>query len=208
MSLFVIFKNYTINDIARFVLRRFLGTQFGKIHYLRLNLDIEIIKSMMKNFNLQVKELSYEDFLSGDKTIFSGRKLELIKNRLADENYMAYGIIENGKLIYSTWFSIKYLGLPVQTRPIYLNFNEALLEDSYCDPIARGRGLHMQMNIFRLSKLHELGKTKILALVLDGNTAAFKVQYKCGFEDLGTFYCGKIFGVNFHTLKKSKYENR
>jgi len=201
-------KKYSFKDLVLIFLRKYTGTQVGKIHYMRLNIDLERTKSMLTDFNLRVKELCYEDFLLGDKTVFNGKKLELVKNRLLDDNYKAYGIIENGKLIYSTWYSTKILGLPIQTKPIPLLSNEGLLEDSYCDPVARGRGLHSQMNHFRIFKLYESGKTRVLALVLDGNTPALRVQLKSGFEELGTFYCGRILGFNFHTLKKSKYDYR
>ena len=208
MNIIIKIKKYSFKDLLLIFLNKYLSTQVGKIHYLRLNTDIEKAKSMLLNFNLQVKELCYNDFLLGDKDVFMGKKLELIRNRLLDNNYKAYGIFENGKLIYSTWFSIRNLGLPIQAKPIPMLSSEGLLEDSHCDPIARGRGLHSQMNDFRILKLSELGKTRLLALVLDGNTPAFKVQLKSGFEDLGTFYCGRILGFNFHTLKKSKYDNR
>ncbi len=201
-------KNYSFKDLILIFLSKYLGTQFGKMHYLRLNIDIERTKSVMSDFNLQVKELCYEDFLLGDKNIFKGKKLELIKNRIIEDGYKAYGIIENGKLIYSTWFSTKNLSLTIQTKTIPLLLNEGILEDSYTHPIARNRQLHSQMNIFRIMKLSELGKNRILALVLDGNMAAFKVQFKSGFEALGTFYCGRFLGFNFHTLKKSKYDNK
>ena len=208
MSIIEKIKKYSYRDLALIFLRKFLGTQVGKIHYLRLNTDIDRVKNMMTDFNLEVKELCYEDFLLGDKNVFKGKKLELIKNRLTDDNYKAYGIIEYGILVYSTWFSTKNVGLPIPTKPIPMLSKEGLLEDSYTDPIARGRGMHSQMNNYRLLKLYELGKTRVLVLVLHGNTPAFKVQFRSGFEDLGSFYCGTILGFNFHTLKKSKYDNR
>ena len=201
-------KNYSFKDLILIFLSKHLGTQFGKMHYMRLNIDIERTQSVMPDFNLQVKKLCYEDFLIGDKTVFKGKKLELIKNRLLDDNYKAYGIIENGKLIYSTWFSTKNLGLAVKTKPIPLLPNEGLLEDSYTHPIARKRGLHSQMNNFRIMKLSKLGKSRILAMVLDRNMPALKVQFKSGFEFLGTFYCGKILAINFHTINKKKFDNR
>lgn len=191
-----------------FLLRRVLHISIGKMHYLRLNTDIDVVNKKLEGFNLPVNELTYEDFLKGDKTVFYGKKLELIKNRLHDANYKCYGIIENGKLVYSTWISLERLGLSVNTHPIYLLPYEGLLEDSYCDPVARGRGLHGLMNYYRLKKLYELGKTTVLAMVLDGNTPAMKVQLKSGFEELGTFYNGYLFGIKINTLKKGKYDGK
>lgn len=189
------------------VLRRYFGTQVGTIHYLRLNTDIAKVNKAMEGFNLDVKILTYDDFLKGDKKVFNKEKLELIKNRLNDCNYIAYGIIENDRLIYSTWVSLKQLGLTIKLdKPILMEPNEGLLEDSYCDPIARGRGIHSHMNFYRIKKLYEMGKSRVLALVLEGNIPAFKVQFNSGFEDLGTFKCGYIFWKKYLTLDKSKFD--
>ena len=132
----------------------------------------------------------------------------MVKKRLQDKNYKCYGIIENDRLIYSTWISLERLGLSVNTKSIYLLSNEGLLEDSYCDPIARGRGIHGKMNLYRIKKLYELGKTRVLAIVLDGNLPAMKVQLKCGFEELGTFYNGYFLGFKVNTLKKEKFDGQ
>ncbi|TLU85992.1 MAG: hypothetical protein FDX30_03050 [Chlorobium sp.] len=141
----------------------------------------------------------------GDKTVFNRNKLEIIKKRFKDNTYIAYGIIENDVLIYSTWISLVKLGLPIKSKYI-LASSEGLLEDSYCHPKARGRGLHGIMNYYRLAKLYELGKKECLAIVLDGNIPAYNVQIKSGFNDLGCFYAGKILGIPFVTLNKKKYD--
>lgn len=199
-------KKYGFSVAINTVLRRYLGTQVGTIHYLRLNTDIVKVNEAMEGFDLDVKVLTYDDFLKGDKNVFNKSKLELIKNRLNDSNYIAYGIIENDRLIYSTWVSLRQLGLTIKLdKPILLESDEGLLEDSYCDPIARGRGLHSHMNFYRIKKLYEMGKSRILALVLEGNTPAFKVQFKSGFEDLGTFKCGYILWKKYLTLDKAKF---
>lgn len=189
-------------------MRRILKISIGKMHYLRLNTDISFINKQLDNFNLPVKELEYEDFLKGNKTTFNEKKLEIIRTRLKDKNYKCYGIIENNVLIYSTWISLERLGLSVNTNEILLLPYEGLLEDSYCDPIARGRGLHGMMNLYRIKKLYDMGKTTVLAMVLDGNTPALKVQFKCGFEELGTFYNGYFLGFKINTLKKEKFDGK
>lgn len=176
------------------------------MHYLRLNTDILTVEEQLKGFDLTVLPLTMDMILKGDKTVFKEEKLELYKKRLDDSSYYGYGIMEAGKLIYSTWFSIDNLGLPIITTRIPLLPNEGLLEDSYCAPEARGRGIHGKMNYYRLKKLSELGKNRVLAIVQDGNTPAMKVQMKSGFEELGTFYIGKILGIKFCTLKKEHYD--
>jgi L-amino acid N-acyltransferase YncA len=100
------------------------------------------------------------------------------------------------------------MGMSVETKPVYLAPNEGYLEDSYCDPVARGRGLHSQMNNYRVKKIFEEGKDRVIAIVQDGNTPALKVQNKSGFEELGTFRHGFLFGIKFNTLNKRKFDNR
>lgn len=200
------FKEHKIQDIVKVILLRFLKTEWYKMHYLRLNTDIEAVHKKLEGFDLNVQPLTLEMVLHGDQSVFCGEKLELYKKRLKDPAYHGYGIMENGKLIYSTWFSTENLGLPIITKKIPLMPNEGLLEDSYCAPSARGRGLHGKMNFFRIKKLHELGCDRVLAIVLDGNVPAMKVQMKSGFEELGVFYIGRILGIKFFTLKKKRYD--
>lgn len=201
----IIYKGHSFRDIIKIILSKFLATECYKMHYLRLNTDIEAVHKKLEGFDLNVQPLTFEMVLHGDQSVFCGEKQELYKKRLKDPAYHGYGIMENGKLIYSTWFSTENLGLPIITNKIPLMPNEGLLEDSYCAPSARGRGLHGQMNYFRIKKLHELGMDRVIAIVLDGNVPAMKVQKKSGFDELGVFYLGRIFGIKFCTLKKEKY---
>lgn len=201
-----LFKGHTLGETVKYILSHYLATEWSKMHYLRLNINPEIIEEKLKGFDLTVLPLTLDMVLAGDTNVFKGEKLELYKKRLQDPYYHGYGIMEDGKLIYSTWFSTDNLGLPLITKRIPLLPNEGLLEDSYCAPEARGRGMHGKMNFYRLSKLHELGKDRVLAIVLDGNVPAMKVQLKSGFEELGVFFLGKIFGIKFCTLKKKQYD--
>ena len=201
-----IYKGYTLGEVTKYILSRFLATEMSKMHYLRLNTNPDVVEVKLKAFDLEVLPLTWDMVLKGDKNVFKGEKLELYKNRLRNPAYHGYGIMEDGKLIYSTWFSTDNLGLPHITKRIPLLPNEGLLEDSYCAPETRGRGLHGKMNFYRLKKLHELGKDRVLAIVLDGNVPAMKVQLKSGFEELGVFYLGRIFGVKICTLKKKLFD--
>jgi hypothetical protein len=97
------------------------------------------------------------------------------------------------------------LGLPVDAD-YKLNDNEGLLEDAYCHPTYRGKGLHSKMNVYRLIKIYEHGKTKAIAIVLDGNDFAYKSQIRVGFTETKVFYIFKIFGKSIITLKRNRYE--
>lgn len=183
-----------------------IGIHVMKMHYLRLNTDINVINQKLSGFDLDVRELKYDDFFKGDTSVYRGEKMELYKKRFRDSNYYCFGLIENNKLLYSTWFSTEKLGLPVIEKKYLLLPNEGLLEDSYCFPAARGRGFHSKMNLFRIKKLYELGRNRVLAIVLDGNEPAMKVQKNSGFEELGVFYIVSVWGMRLCTLKKSKYD--
>lgn len=208
MNFFQKLKKYGLWGVFKYVGRVFLGTSFHKAHYLRLNIDINETYKKLEGFDLNVKELSLDDFALGDQTVFKGAKMEVYKRRFQDQTYKAYGIIENGRLVYSTWISLHHLGMSVETEPVYLADNEGYLEDSYCDPIARGRGLHGKMNNYRIKKIYDAGKERVIVIVQHGNTPAFKVQFKSGFEDLGTFWHGTVLGVKFNTLNKANYDGK
>lgn len=201
-------KKYGIKGVWTFFCHRIINTYLIKAHYLRLNIDIEKTNKLLEGFDLDVKELDYEDFLKGDSTVFRGAKMELYNNRCADPTYKAYGIIENDRLIYSTWVSLHKMGMVVERKQEYLAPNEGYLEDSYCDPVARGRGLHSRMNNYRIKKIYEAGKNRVIAIVQDGNIPAMKVQLKSGFEEIGYFYHGHIFGIKVNTLKKERFDGK
>lgn len=201
-------KEYTISEIFQYILSKFFKTDWTKIHYLAMRINVEDIKEKLSEFKHDVKELHYDDFLKGDPHVFHGEKMELYKKRCKDPNYIAYGIFEDNKLLYSTWISLKKLGLPIEPKPVYLLENEGYLEDSYCDPIARGRGFHSSMNNYRIMKLFELGKDVVVVTVKDGNAPALKAQAKSGMVDLGSFYIGHLGGVKFSTLNKQKFDKK
>lgn len=201
-------KKYGIRGAWSFFCHRVIKTYLIKAHYLRLNINPQKLEELMKDFDLDVKELTYDDFIRGDQNVFKGKKLELYKQRCADPTYKAYGIIEKGKLVYSTWISYHRMGMSIERKPQYLASNEGYLEDSYCDPVARGRGLHGKMNNYRIQKIMEAGKERVIAIVQDGNVPAFKVQFRSGLEEIGTFYHGLIFGFKVNTYKKEEFEGK
>lgn len=199
-------KKLSIRNFINYLLFHLFKTRIMKFIYLSNEISIDEINQKLLDFDLDVKELCYDDFLLGDKSVFKKEKLDVIKKRCLDYSYKAYGLIENNELYYSTWISYKNLGLPIPTN-IKLNNSEALLEDSYCHPSFRGRGLHSKMNMYRLKKIYESGRTKAVAIVLNGNEPALKVQKKSGFEIDETFYAGYFFGLTFNTLRKDRDEN-
>ena len=206
MSLISKLRKHGIKGISSIVLRKIFLIEIMKFHYLKIKLDYDLLKMQLKDFDLKVKELKYNDFLLGDKSLFQGKKMEVIKKRFDDPTYKAYGIVENGVLIYSAWISLNILGLPIKSD-IKLEESEGYLEDDFCHPAYRSQGIHSKMNIYRKFKLCELGKKECIIVVLDGNLPAIQTQIKSGAKDLGCFYAGKIFGIPFVNLNKSKYDS-
>ena len=199
-------SKYGISGILDYLIYNIIKTYWYNIHYLKTNLNYEQISNKLDFFDFKPQELNYEDFLLGDPNEFTVRKLKIIKERLYDNSYRCYGFIDNNTLAYSTWISLKKIGLPIVKESISLLDNEGFLEDSYCHPFYRGKGLHSKFNLYRMLKMYNLGKKNCLVFVFKGNVAALKVQQKFGFIDLGYFKVGKILGFTFNTLNKKKMD--
>jgi len=175
-----------------------LGTQIYKFHYLTFDTSNSQILNVKLPFEVR-DDLKFSDFETGDKFRLTSSKAKVIKERLNSSSYKCFGIIEEGKLLYSTWVALDRITLP-NGKVIPLKEDEAILEDSFCEPIARGRHFHSLMNLFRLEYLASLGKKTVVAIVLDGNVPAMRVQIKSGFKEIKTFYSGKLFWKPFSTL--------
>ena len=71
-------SKYSFKNTWNFFLHRILHISIGKKHYLRLKINIDDINKHLEGFDLPVKELTYEDFLKGNKTNFNEKKLAII----------------------------------------------------------------------------------------------------------------------------------
>ena len=98
-------KKYGFSRSFSILFGKLLGISIMKFYYLKLVIDYEKAKKYSKAISDEVIELEFKHFLTGDKNVFTYKKLELIKNRLNDNSYRAYGIVRNGVLVYSTWIS-------------------------------------------------------------------------------------------------------
>ena len=168
--------------VAKFFLRK-IGIKYDSYYYIVNHINAEARRKQFEAAHLPlVQQLTYDDFLKGDKTVFNEKKLALIRERLVDNSFCAYGIVENDKLIYSCWISLKKLESSNACVGGLLDDNEGLLLDAYCSPIARGRGLHGAMNAYRLWQISQNGKDQAVGIVLKENKPAYKSQIKVGFE--------------------------
>tara|TARA_B100001057_G_C22863907_1_gene955729 strand:- start:2672 stop:3148 length:477 start_codon:yes stop_codon:yes gene_type:complete len=143
-----------------------------------------------------VKILNLNDFLKGDSSIFTKKKLELIEDRLNSGNYVAFGIIFKNLLVYSCWICRSNILLP-NSKMIKLKVDEGLLEDAYCHKDFRGNGYHSKMNLYRIKYLINEGRFKIYVMVIPENIPAFKTQINSGFSVNRKVFCLKIFGRQF-----------
>jgi hypothetical protein len=206
MKLREVFKHSPL-IIMKILMKRLLKIEILKFHYFRTKLDNEVILGELENFDLMVTELCYNDFLLGDILYFNAGKLKIIKKRFEDPNYRAYGILEDDILKYSSWISMRKLGLPIKSN-IILSPSEGYLEDDYCHPLFRGKGIHSKMILYRKHKLLEFGKTECVVTVLDGNITAINAQIISGARHLSHFYGGTIFGISFVIFNKHNCDSK
>lgn len=157
----------------------------------------DIITKMNKYDYSDVKTLNLRDFQKGDPSIFTKKKLELIKNRLNSGNYVSFGIIFKNRLVYSCWICRKNIIMP-NSKIFKLKVNEGLLEDAYCHQDFRGKGYHSKMNLFRIRFLLDEGRFKIYVLIVSENIPALKSQIKSGFVINKKLFFLKIFGKHFY----------
>jgi hypothetical protein len=199
-------KKHGLLGILDYLAHSIFKTYWINIHFLKTNINYDKILSQLENTDFKFKELKYNDFLLGDPNEFTKKKLKIIKNRLENNTHRCYGFLDKNTLAYSCWISLDKIELPIISSNFNLSNDEGFLYDAFCHPLYRGKGLHSNFNLFRMKSLYELGKRECLVFVFKGNTSALRVQYKCGFIDLGSFKVGKIFAINFTTLKKNRFD--
>ena len=202
------YRQYGLGGFLKRVIKwplRKIGITINSYYFMVNDIDYEKQKQLFEAKGLRgVKELKYDDFLKGDKSEFTDRKLSKIRQRLDDGNYHAYGIVENDKLVYSCWISLYWLDSSNACVEGPLKKNECLLFDAYCAPEGRGRGFHSTMNSFRLMKAYEMGKNRSVVIVLKENTPAYKSQLKTGNIVLFEFYVINVWDKVFTNYFKKR----
>jgi len=200
MKLKSFFNQYGILAIPRLlkaILRRvgIITETFLLLKY-ELN-EMDVINKFNEYDYSDVKEITKNNiskisFLNSDK-------IKIFKNRFHYGNYSCYAIVKDKEIQYLTWISWECMNYPTFfKKKEKLKFDQALLEDSFCSPIHRGKGYHSKMNIFRLKKILDNDKLEVLALVLKENKPALKVQLKSGF-----YYYSKIKFIKIGSWSKT-----
>ncbi len=184
MSIRDTYKQYRWRIFPRFIKSVFrrLGIQYETFYLLEWHVNTEELNRKMESYDFSdIQELTIDDLKTSAS--FSEQKKNLFQTRLKSKEYSCYGIKQGGEIVYSTWISWSTMGYPSYfNKNEKLQQNEALLEDSFCHPTQRGKGLHSKMNLFRMQTINERGRSKVLALVLIENKAALNVQLKSGFR--------------------------
>jgi len=162
---------------------RFVGIRFESFWIIENNLSLDEISRKMSGFDYSdVKELKVEDFKNGDPLYFNNVKLEEARERFESGGYWSFGIYNQEKLVYSCWITtLKISFRQKYNTSIQLLEDEGYLEDSYCHPDYRGKGIHSKMNLFRIMSLCKKGKTRNFVVVQIENIPAIKTQLKSGF---------------------------
>lgn len=195
--------------LLKMTLRK-LGFHYESFWYLINSINIEEVRQEMRKYSYDdVKELTINDFKNGDSEIFNEDKLELIKDRLKNNKFWSYGILHNSILVYSTWISKNNINFNTTiSKTLPLNSRQAVLEDSYCHPNFRGKGLHSKMNLYRLLKSYEQNNNDAIAIVVSENIPALKVQLKSGFRKEKKIIFIKFFNNSYYIEKQVNDRNK
>lgn len=196
----------SINRIVKAMLRK-LNITVDSFTLMKYNINEDELKSkFIKNDYSDVKSIQIDEI---DQLKFiNQKKKQVLKDRLNGNNYSCYGIVQNNEIQYITWISWETMNYPTFFRKSEkLTPNQALLEDSYCSPEHRGKGYHSKMNIYRLKMIYKNNKNQVLALVLNENKPAYKVQIKSGFQPFSKITFLKIGNWKKIYQKKLNEEN-
>lgn len=205
MNTFSKIKQYGyLNSLRRLIkiLLRKIGIHYESFWYMTNRLNSEEIKERMQKFDYSdVRELRLEDFKNAASVAFTDAKIKLIEERVNSGKYWSFGVFDRSTLIYSCWITTSEIIFPCNKKVCELGKFEGLLEDAYCHPDYRGKSLHSKMNLYRLLKLHEKGRKRIIAIVLSENIPAIKSQLKSGFVKEKKLSFLQLFGKNFFIEK-------
>ncbi|WP_296313624.1 GNAT family N-acetyltransferase [Winogradskyella sp. UBA3174] len=187
------FKNSFIRAV-KLVLRA-CGVNVETYMFYTQEIKTSLLKQSNISPNYKTEKLNYNSYESSRGLKFDNLKLNLFKERLNDNEYLAYGVFDGEILIYSSWISTRQDEMSLQALGLKLNPDEGLLLDIETHPSYRRQGLHNYMNIYCLERIKELGKDKAVVLVLKENVPARKSQERSGFKKSKKISCYKIWGM-------------
>ncbi len=184
-------------------LLRKIGISYNVYYYLINEVNYSLVKSYWDSHNIDdAKDLTYEDFLLDASEAYPLEKLEIIKTRLTEGGYYAYGVIRDGKLAYSNMISLNEFIPPYPLKKGELNVSDFLNLNDYCAPEYRGRGIHGAMCAYRLLKGLDFGKKRAITIILKGNKPALNAHLRLGSQVAFKYYTLSLWGNNFTNLYK------
>lgn len=179
-----IFNQYGLSIFSRLIKAGFrkIGIVYETFYLLKYSIDKIYINQLFNRSDyVDVTEIIEKDICRIG--FIDEKKYLLFKERFKSGDYSCFAIEKDNEIQYLTWISWKKMNYPgFFGKSEVLKVNQALLEDSFCSPKYRGKGYHSKMNIFRMKKILDSGKSEVLALVLKENKPALKVQLKSGFN--------------------------
>lgn len=187
-----------------------IGVLYGTHNYLVCSINRVSIEELWKARYIHgVKQLSFEDFLLGDRNIFTTEKLDVIKKRYKKGGYTAYGLILNNKLVYSCWVADHEIEIQSKSPFRELALEESLLLDTYCSPNYRGRGIQKAFVAYCLLQISKNEKKhRVIVTTIVENKPSTLSYINSGFRIIfryKTFSIGHFSWNNFnkHFLKAS-----
>ncbi|MCK9482158.1 MAG: hypothetical protein M0R38_10420 [Bacteroidia bacterium] len=178
-----------------------------KLYVMQTEIDIDAINSrislLFNSFPYQIMELSYEDFLKGEKSFYTKKKLNKYKKWFKDSNRKAYGVIIDNKLVYSSWVCLDKVEITNKTS-LKSYENVGLLQEDYCSIKYRGRGLQKYSILMRVKVVYGKGRDKAIGIVRIDNTPSIKAFENGTFKIVDTIELISLFGKEF--VRKITYD--
>lgn len=184
---------------------RKLGVNYESYYYIVNDINYEQLKAFFESRPLEgIRELSYQDYVDNPQIGYTGKRLELLKERFDKGTYRAFGVETDGKLVYTCMISMEEFCVSQKWLTCKLDEDEGYLLDAYCAPEMRGKGIHGTMNALRLMKLWEAGKKKCSGVVVVDNVPSLKSQLKVGYKIVFRYYILEIGNKHYTNFYKKK----
>jgi hypothetical protein len=153
--------------------------------------------------------ISREDVILFEDLNLKSEYLSVLKNRLDNESFYCFGIIdkEKSQLVYYSWIncSNNYLIKEVNKTYNFSSTKSCLFEDDNTKYNYRGLGLHSYVMIKRINFCLEYGIKKIYIIIDPNNLPAIKTIKKLGFKRINIipfYFRYESIKSSFFLLKK------
>lgn len=142
---------------------------------------VKDINKLQETTLIRFKELHLSDFENQhmvNSEWFTVKKIKDLKQAFLIEGNHCYGYYDGDVLACYGWISLKQLGL----ENTILMEDDCLFWDDYTHPDFRGKGLHKDLNLFRIARMVEYGKKRALTFIANYNRASRVGYERSGFN--------------------------